>query len=48
MTRNRELDLEDIIDCEHVPEIPISENGEILYWLCRCGQEHEIPKKDKE
>jgi hypothetical protein len=38
MTRNREIDLEDIGPA-HVcaAEIPISDNGEILYWRCRCG-----------
>lgn len=30
--------LEDLIGCTHALEIPISEDGEILYWQCRCGQ----------
>lgn len=39
MTRNREIDLLDLIECDHKPEVPVSEDGEILYWLCRCGRQ---------
>jgi hypothetical protein len=40
MTRNRELDLEDLTSCDHKPEIAITndEGTEILHWICRCGR----------
>lgn len=48
MTRNRELYLEDIIGCKHEPETPIIDNnGNIIYWVCRCGQRHD-PKTFKD
>jgi len=47
MTRNRELDLADIFDCNHEPEIPVVEKGEIIFWLCRCGRRHN-PKQVSE
>lgn len=46
MTRNREIRLEDLTSCDHRPELPVSDNGVILYWLCRCGKEIPIPKPD--
>ena len=45
MTRNRDLRLEDLQGCNHEPTIPISENGEILYWRCSCGARHTSPDK---
>lgn len=46
MTKNREIRLEDITHCDHSPELPISEDGEILYWICRCGRRvPTTPKK---
>jgi hypothetical protein len=36
--------LEDIFGCDHTPILPVSEQGEILYWLCACGREHPIPE----
>ncbi len=38
MTKNRELDCVDLFECEHELEIPVSVNGEIIYWRCVCGQ----------
>lgn len=47
MTKNRELDLQDLTECDHKPEIPIcDEDGmEILYWVCRCGKEKHYPQE---
>jgi hypothetical protein len=44
MTRRRDLMCEDIFECAHKPEIPISDNGEIMYWLCRCGKKIPLPE----
>lgn len=38
MTRNREIRCEDLFGCDHKAETPVAEDGEILYWLCRCGR----------
>lgn len=39
MTRNRELDCEDLFGCSHEPETPVmGDGGEIEYWVCRCGR----------
>lgn len=38
MTRRRDLICEDIFGCTHEPETPVSDGGEILYWMCRCGR----------
>ena len=50
MTRNRELDLQDIVDCTHEPELPVTENGSIIGYACRCGRYTPIngstPMKD--
>jgi hypothetical protein len=44
VTKNYELDLRDLIDCQHRPETPITDGaGQIVYWLCRCGRQHPIP-----
>jgi len=44
MTRNSDCwDLEDLRECEHEPETPIAEDGEIIGWLCRCGQRLDLP-----
>jgi hypothetical protein len=44
MTRRSDMMLEDLFDCKHEPEIPVTDDssGEIIYWLCRCGQKHFI------
>lgn len=47
MTRRRDLMLEDLRDCDHSAEIPVAEGGEILYWLCRCGQKKHYPPDKK-
>jgi hypothetical protein len=40
MTRNSDLYLKDIIQCNHTPKTPIvDDNGKILYWICRCGRQ---------
>ena len=46
MTRNRELDLEDLRDCDHQPQfILLAEDDEtVLGWLCACGQ--KVPPPD--
>lgn len=41
MTRNREIDCLDLFECDHSPETPISDEGEIVGWLCRCGKRVE-------
>ena len=46
MTRNSDLDCEDLIGCDHEPETPIAEDGMIIGWLCRCGQRVQ-PKEVK-
>lgn len=40
MTRNSDLRLDDLFNCNHVPETPIVDEctGEILWWVCRCGR----------
>lgn len=38
MTRNRELDCRDLSECNHAPETPITRDGAIVGWLCRCGR----------
>lgn len=44
MTRNSDLRLEDIFECQHTPETPIVDDcGEILYWVCRCGHRWNPP-----
>lgn len=44
MTRNREIDCQDIFGCDHNPEIPITNgNGDIVYWQCRCGDKKVTP-----
>jgi hypothetical protein len=47
MTRNSELYLEDIFGCKHEPETPIIEQGEIIYWMCRCGLKIPIEELSK-
>ncbi len=50
MTRNRELDCEDLFGCAHEAETPVVDDGEIVYWLCRCGRKVELdtPEPRKE
>lgn len=38
MTRRSDMMLEDIFGCDHKPETPISEDGQVIGWLCRCGR----------
>ena len=38
MTRNNEIDLQDLIECDHALEIPVTEGVDIVYWMCRCGK----------
>lgn len=38
MTRNYEIDCRDLIECDHTPETPVSDGGEITHYVCRCGQ----------
>jgi hypothetical protein len=45
MTRRRDLMLEDLIGCDHKLELPITEDGEILYWRCRCGEVQKTPEE---
>ena len=48
MTRNYEIDLEDLRECKHEPEEPVvSADGTITRWLCRCGEWVEGPKDNK-
>jgi hypothetical protein len=46
MTRNSDIDCEDIFGCTHEPETPIlAEDGEeIDHWVCRCGRRVPAPK----
>lgn len=40
MTRNREMDLEDLLECDHEAEVLISlDSNDPTYgvWRCRCG-----------
>ena len=46
MTRLRDLMCEDLFGCDHEPETPVSQDGEIVYWLCRCGQKKTYPKAE--
>ena len=44
MTRNSDLYLEDLLTCDHDPELAVAdEGGSILYWLCRCGRRIHPP-----
>ena len=38
MTRRRDLMCEDIFGCDHVGRTSISDGGEIVSWVCACGQ----------
>lgn len=42
MTRRSDLMLEDLMGCDHEPETPVSQGGEIIYWMCRCGRKCEL------
>ncbi len=37
MTRNSDLDCDDLFGCDHEPETPLSDGGVIYAWVCRCG-----------
>ena len=47
MTRNYELDLRDIVDCAHEPELPIVEEGKVVGYVCRCGKTIYIDEPNK-
>ena len=46
MTRNYEIDCRDLVECQHEPETPICQDGEIIGWLCRCGR--QVPLRASE
>ena len=50
MTRYSDMMCEDIFGCNHAPETPITQDGEIVEWRCRCGKivyhEPEPAKKE--
>jgi len=48
MTRRSDLMCEDLFGCTHEPEIPVSQDGEIIHWLCRCGKKVDVQTKPKE
>lgn len=48
MTRRSDLMLEDLRGCNHEMTIPISENGEILYWRCTCGERRQSVEQIQE
>jgi hypothetical protein len=35
------------LSCKHEPEMPIFEQGEIIYWMCRCGLKIPIEELSK-
>ena len=41
MTRYSDLMCEDIFGCTHELEIPLSQDGEVVAWRCRCGEHEE-------
>lgn len=43
MTRHRDLMCEDLFECQHKAEIPISSEGMIVEWRCRCGKTVFVP-----
>lgn len=45
MTRNSDLDLEDLRECSHEPETPVVKDDEIVEWLCWCGRSVAGPKE---
>ena len=48
MTRRSDLMLEDLIGCDHEPTLPVTQNGEVLYWRCTCGaKKWEPPPETK-
>lgn len=49
MTRNADLDIEDLRACDHQPETPvIDDDDNVIGWLCRCGRPVPAAPKDKE
>jgi hypothetical protein len=38
MTRRSDLMCEDLFGCSHEGETPIVQDGQIVYWRCRCGR----------
>lgn len=48
MTKRSDMMLENIFGCKHEPETPISQYGEIIYWLCRCGRKVKTDSKEKD
>jgi len=47
MTRRRDLMCEDLFGCDHEPEIPVTDGGEIIYWRCRCGKKKWTPPTEE-
>jgi hypothetical protein len=44
VTRNSEIDCEDLFGCDHEPETPIADDsGAIVSWRCRCGRHVAAP-----
>lgn len=37
MSRNHELELEDMRECTHEPETAVGDSVDALQWFCRCG-----------
>lgn len=46
MTRNSDLDLDDLTECDHTPEIAVMDGTTILWWLCRCGRRIRPEKEE--
>ena len=38
MTRNYEIDCRDLFECDHEPEVAVSDDGIVVAWHCRCGK----------
>lgn len=45
MTRRSDLMCEDLFGCDHEPEVPVSEGGAVVEWMCRCGRRVRAPEK---
>lgn len=46
MTRNSEINCEDLFGCDHEAEVPIYVGGEIDHWRCRCGEKKWVPTEE--
>ncbi len=38
---------EDLWGCTHEPETPVTQDGEIIEWRCRCGRRVAAPKTEE-